>query len=211
MLGNDVNLRDVEGRSALLLGKAKDNNASCAVGPMIRLFDHSFTIDHVRNMQLALRVEGEDGYVLNGAKVYSVDLRLPGMLHAAIMDCPVFGGKLVSFDDAQIKTRRGVRGAVRVNESTVAVVADTWWRVKSALEALTIVWDEGPNAKVTSATIAAQSAGRPNAGARWADWIAASSWNRPGRRCRDAARSCASASPIIGSDQRDASCAASGT
>jgi isoquinoline 1-oxidoreductase beta subunit len=92
---------------------------------------------------------------LNGAKIYSVDLRLPGMLHAAIMDCPVFGGKLVSFDDTQIKTRRGVRGAVRVNESTVAVVADTWWRAKSALDALTIVWDEGPNAKVTSATIAA--------------------------------------------------------
>lgn len=67
MLGNDVNLRDVEGRSALLLGKAKDNNASCAVGPMIRLFDGSFSLDHVRTMQLSLRVEGEDGYVLNGA------------------------------------------------------------------------------------------------------------------------------------------------
>ena len=65
-LGNDVNLRDVEGRSALLLGKAKDNNASCAIGPMIRLFDASFSLDHVRTMQLSLRVEGEDGYVLNG-------------------------------------------------------------------------------------------------------------------------------------------------
>lgn len=65
-LGNDVNLRDVEGRSALLLGKAKDNNASCAVGPMIRLFDGSFTLDTVRKMQLSLTVEGEDGYVLNG-------------------------------------------------------------------------------------------------------------------------------------------------
>ena len=66
-LGNDVNLRDVEGRSGLLLGKAKDNNASCAIGPFIRLFDGDFTLDHVRNMQLALRVEGEDGYVLNGS------------------------------------------------------------------------------------------------------------------------------------------------
>ena len=66
-LGNDVNLRDLEGRSALLLAKAKDNNASCALGPMIRLFDASFGLDHVRHMQLALRVEGEDGYVLNGA------------------------------------------------------------------------------------------------------------------------------------------------
>ena len=66
-LGNDVNLRDVEGRSALLLGKAKDNNASCALGPFIRLFDDGFSLDHVRNMQLSLKVEGEDGYVLNGS------------------------------------------------------------------------------------------------------------------------------------------------
>lgn len=65
-LGNDVNLRDVEGRSGLLLGKAKDNNASCAIGPFIRLFDREFTLDHVRNMQLTLTVEGEDGYVLKG-------------------------------------------------------------------------------------------------------------------------------------------------
>ncbi|MCB1377550.1 MAG: fumarylacetoacetate hydrolase family protein [Alphaproteobacteria bacterium] len=66
-LGNDVNLRDVEGRSGLLLGKAKDNNASCAIGPFIRLFDKDFTLDSVRRMQLSLRVEGEDGYVLNGS------------------------------------------------------------------------------------------------------------------------------------------------
>lgn len=66
-LGNDVNLRDVEGRSGLLLGKAKDNNASCAIGPFIRLFDRDFTLDHVRQMQLSLRVEGEDGYVMNGS------------------------------------------------------------------------------------------------------------------------------------------------
>ena len=63
-LGNDVNLRDVEGRSALLLSKAKDNNASCAIGPMIRLFDAGFTLDDVRTAELALRVVGEDGYVL---------------------------------------------------------------------------------------------------------------------------------------------------
>lgn len=65
-LGNDVNLRDVEGRSALLLSKAKDNNASCAIGPMIRLFDDTFTLDVVRNAELALTVKGEDGYVLEG-------------------------------------------------------------------------------------------------------------------------------------------------
>ncbi len=66
-LGNDVNLRDFEGRSALLLGKAKDNRASCAVGPFIRLFDESFGLDEVRAMEIALRVDGSDGFVLDGA------------------------------------------------------------------------------------------------------------------------------------------------
>jgi fumarylacetoacetate (FAA) hydrolase family protein len=65
-LGNDVNLRDVEGRSALLLSKAKDNNASCAIGPLIRLFDRSFSLDDVRKMDLAMTVTGEDGFVLEG-------------------------------------------------------------------------------------------------------------------------------------------------
>ncbi|MGB2203000.1 MAG: fumarylacetoacetate hydrolase family protein [Pseudooceanicola atlanticus] len=65
-LGNDVNLRDVEGRSALLLGKAKDNNASCAIGPMIRLFDGTWTLDDVRRAELTLTVEGTDGYSLTG-------------------------------------------------------------------------------------------------------------------------------------------------
>jgi fumarylacetoacetate (FAA) hydrolase family protein len=65
-LGNDVNLRDVEGRSALLLGKAKDNNASASVGPFIRLFDEKFTINDVRSAELTLRVEGADGFVMDG-------------------------------------------------------------------------------------------------------------------------------------------------
>jgi len=65
-LGNDVNLRDFEGRSALLLGKAKDNNASCSLGPFIRLFDASFTLDDVRAAEVDLLIEGEDGYVLKG-------------------------------------------------------------------------------------------------------------------------------------------------
>jgi len=66
-LGNDVNLRDVEGRSALLLGKAKDNNASCSIGPFIRLFDDHFDIDNVRNCQVSLRIEGEDDdFLLQG-------------------------------------------------------------------------------------------------------------------------------------------------
>jgi fumarylacetoacetate (FAA) hydrolase family protein len=63
-LGNDVNLRDFEGRSALLLGKAKDNNASCAIGPFIRLFDEAFTLDTVRQCELTLHIEGPDGFVL---------------------------------------------------------------------------------------------------------------------------------------------------
>jgi fumarylacetoacetate (FAA) hydrolase family protein len=65
-LGNDVNLRDFEGRSALLLGKAKDNNASCSLGPFVRLFDASFTMDDVRAAEVDLLIEGEDGYVLKG-------------------------------------------------------------------------------------------------------------------------------------------------
>ncbi len=65
-LGNDVNLRDVEGRSALLLGKAKDNNASCSIGPFLRLFDDSYSLDDVRKAELTLTVTGLDGFVLNG-------------------------------------------------------------------------------------------------------------------------------------------------
>lgn len=65
-LGNDVNLRDFEGRSALLLGKAKDNNASCAIGPFLRLFDDTFTIESVRGCELAMRVDGPEGYTLEG-------------------------------------------------------------------------------------------------------------------------------------------------
>jgi fumarylacetoacetate (FAA) hydrolase family protein len=65
-LGNDVNLRDVEGRSALLLSKAKDNNASCAIGPFVRLFDGGYTLDDVRRAELSLTVEGTDGFVLRG-------------------------------------------------------------------------------------------------------------------------------------------------
>jgi fumarylacetoacetate (FAA) hydrolase family protein len=65
-LGNDVNLRDVEGRSALLLSKAKDNNASSAIGPFVRFFDGAFTLDTVRKIQVSLKVEGEDGFELEG-------------------------------------------------------------------------------------------------------------------------------------------------
>src|SRR5690242_9816477 len=76
-LGNDVNLRDFEGRSALLLGKSKDNNASCAIGPFIRLFDDAFTMDDVRRCELAMRVEGPDGFVLEGSSSMGMISRDP--------------------------------------------------------------------------------------------------------------------------------------
>jgi fumarylacetoacetate (FAA) hydrolase family protein len=77
MLGNDVNLRDVEGRSALLLGKAKDNNASCALGPFIRLFDGEYTLDHVRAVDVELTVDGPDNFRLEGKSSMSKISRDP--------------------------------------------------------------------------------------------------------------------------------------
>ena len=91
---------------------------------------------------------------LDGSQVYAIDVKLAGMLHAAIKACPVFGGKVVSYDESKISGRPGFRRVVKVNDSTVAVVADTWWRAKLALEALPIVWDEGAGAAQSSATIA---------------------------------------------------------
>jgi isoquinoline 1-oxidoreductase beta subunit len=92
---------------------------------------------------------------LTGAQVYGMDLQMPGLLNAAIKDCPVFGGRLKSFDADAVLKRPGIKKVLRVGDSAVAVVADTWWRAKTALDALPIVWDEGENAKVSSASIAA--------------------------------------------------------
>ena len=91
----------------------------------------------------------------NGKQVYGIDLTLPGMLNAAIRDCPVFGGKVRGFDAAAVSGRRGVKRVLQVGDTAVAVVAETWWQAKSALDALPIQWDDGPNAGVSSATIAA--------------------------------------------------------
>ena len=91
---------------------------------------------------------------LDGSLVYAIDVKLPGMLCASIKACPVFGGKLVSYDEAKVLSRPGVRGVVKVNDYTVAVVADTWWRANTALQALPVVWDEGAGATRSSATIA---------------------------------------------------------
>jgi isoquinoline 1-oxidoreductase subunit beta len=91
---------------------------------------------------------------LDGSKIYGIDLKLPGMLHAAIKQSPVFGGRLASFDEAKIAGMPGVKRAVKVNDAAVAVVADTWWRAKKALDALPIVWDEGKGAAESSKIIA---------------------------------------------------------
>lgn len=92
---------------------------------------------------------------LDGSQVYGMDLKMPGLLNAAIKDCPVFGGKVKRFDAAAIAARPGVKKVVPVGETAVAVVADTWWQAKTALDALPIEWDEGPNAKLDSEQIAA--------------------------------------------------------
>ena len=95
----------------------------------------------------------DTGGKVNGSIVYGIDVKLPGMLSAAIKDCPVFGGKVKSFDAAKVSGMKGVKKVVPVGETGVAVIADTWWQAKQALEALPIAWDEGPNAKVQQSTI----------------------------------------------------------
>jgi isoquinoline 1-oxidoreductase subunit beta len=91
---------------------------------------------------------------LTGKLVYGIDIKLPGMLNAAIKDCPVFGGRLKSFDAQKIMGMKGVTKVVQVGESGVVVVADTWWQARTALDALPIEWDEGESAKTSSASIA---------------------------------------------------------
>jgi isoquinoline 1-oxidoreductase beta subunit len=91
---------------------------------------------------------------LTGKQLYSIDTKLPGLVNAAIKACPVFGGKLKSFDAAKVQGMKGVKKVVEVGDNAVAVVADTWWHARSALHALPIAWDEGENAKVSSASIA---------------------------------------------------------
>ena len=91
---------------------------------------------------------------LTGKQKYGIDLTQPNMLNAAVRACPVFGGKLASFDAAAVEKMPGVRKVVQVDDTAVALVADTWWRAKTALDALPITWDEAPNANLSSTTIA---------------------------------------------------------
>ena len=111
----------------------------------------SITLKDPRNWKVAGQPYARIDTVnkVNGTKVYGADLQLPGMLSASIKSCPVFGGKLVSYDESKILGMRGVKGVVKVNDSTVAVVADTWWRANKALGSLPIVWDEGKGANVS--------------------------------------------------------------
>jgi isoquinoline 1-oxidoreductase beta subunit len=90
-----------------------------------------------------------------GKTIYGIDVRLPGMMYAAFKACPVNGGKIKSFDAAKITGHKGVKKVAQVEDYGVAVIADSWWRAKTALDALPIEWDLGPGAKASNATIAA--------------------------------------------------------
>jgi isoquinoline 1-oxidoreductase subunit beta len=91
---------------------------------------------------------------IKGQPIYGIDVRLPGMLYAAIRQCPVFKGSLRSVDEAKLAGRKGVRRIVRLPDA-VAVVAESWWQAQQALEALPVTWDFGANGQVSSATIEA--------------------------------------------------------
>jgi isoquinoline 1-oxidoreductase beta subunit len=99
----------------------------------------------LKRVDTALKVMGKQNY--------AIDTRLPGMVYAAIQASPVFGGKLVSFDAAKLRGRKGIQGVYKVDDNAVAVVADNWWRAKMALQDLPIVWNEGANGQESSATI----------------------------------------------------------
>ncbi len=98
------------------------------------------------------RIDGVADKV-TGKQIYAIDLQLPGMLIATIRECPVFGGKVKSFDASQASGMKGVKKVVQVGDSAVAVIADTFWQAKTAMEQVPIVWDEGQNAQVSSASI----------------------------------------------------------
>jgi isoquinoline 1-oxidoreductase beta subunit len=90
---------------------------------------------------------------VTGKPIFGIDVRVPNMVYAAIVQCPVFGGTPKSYDESKIRGLKGVRQVVRL-PNAVAVVADSWWQAKTALDALPATWDEGENTKVSSATIA---------------------------------------------------------
>ncbi len=127
---------------------------------------------------------------VTGAQIYGSDLKLPGMLNAAIRDCPVFGGKVKNVDAAAVMKRPGVRKVVRVGDSAVAVVADTWWHAKTALDALPIEWDYGPNANASSAAFAAVMKAGLDAQGRRRRQLRRATPRRPSPRRRARSRPC---------------------
>ena len=116
---------------------------------------------------------------LNGSKIYAIDVKLPGMLIAAIKDSPVFGGTVKSYDESKLAGKPGFKKVVKVKDTAIAVVADTYWHAKTYLEQLPVVWDDGPNADASSATIAAllreglDSTGPDNGGRKEGDALGA--------------------------------------
>ena len=98
------------------------------------------------------RIDGMSDKV-TGRQIYAIDLKMPGMLVANIKESPVFGGKVKSYDAAKAQSMKGVRKVVQVGDSAVAVVADTFWQAKTALDQVNIVWDNGANGDVSSASI----------------------------------------------------------
>ena len=90
---------------------------------------------------------------LDGSQIYSIDHTMPGMVMAAVKICPYFDGKLKSYDASKIATMKGVKKVVKVDDTTVAVIADTWWRAKNAIDQMPIEWDKGPHANLSSADV----------------------------------------------------------
>jgi fumarylacetoacetate (FAA) hydrolase family protein len=153
-LGNDMNLRDFEGRSALLLGKSKDNNASCAIGPMVRLFDGHFTLDHVRNAVVRLDIKGNDGFALRGESSMGLISRDPlelvrqtagqhhqypdgfalflGTMYAPIQDRDVVGEGFTHKVGDRVRVSTPTLGALE-NEVTHCSAAPPWTFGVSAL------------------------------------------------------------------------------
>lgn len=153
-LGNDVNLRDFEGRSALLLGKAKDNNAACAIGPFIRLFDEHFTLDDVREAVVSLEIEGEEGFRLEGASSMALISRDPldlvaqtigkhhqypdgmalflGTMFAPVEDRDVAGGGFTHREGDVVRVRSPLLGVLE-NKVTSCENAPRWEFGVSAL------------------------------------------------------------------------------
>jgi isoquinoline 1-oxidoreductase subunit beta len=145
---NSVITHNPSGRK-VSFGKVADDAAKLALPNDVPLKDpKDWTIagKPLKRLDTPLKIVGKP--------IFGIDVRQPGMLYAAVSACPVFGGKIKMYDESSVQDMPGVKRVVRVNDSAVAVVADSWWRAKKALETMAIIWDNGDNAKVSSATIA---------------------------------------------------------